>query len=51
MVISSGEVWLRNTVDWCGESTASSGCSLETVGEFGADLRLTARIWRNQEGR
>lgn len=31
---SSGEVRLRNTIVCCGESTASSGCSLETTGKY-----------------
>ena len=31
---SSGEVGLRNTIVWCGERTASSGFSLETMGKY-----------------
>ena len=31
---SSGEVGLRNTIVWCGESTASSGFSRKTMGKY-----------------
>ena len=31
---SNGEVGLHNTIVWCGESTASSGCSLVAMGKY-----------------